>query len=115
MNVRWCVLALLTLSCSRSSEEPRILDEEEFVNAYVALLDSASTVTTERPDSTLSPVAQRILERQNIRADEFKATVNEYNKNVKRWEAFYAEVVRRIRVRDSLEATETATPREPLR
>lgn len=109
------LLPLLLVSCLQNGNQSRVLNEEELVDAYVELLDSASTDKTDHPDSLLSPVAERILERRNIEVSEFNATVREYNNDTRKWEAFYARVVRRIRDRDSTEAAERATQAEPAR
>ncbi len=112
MKLGWLVVGLLLASCSQGGDQPGILDEDEFASAYVELLDSASAAKTDHPDSLLSPAAQRILERRDISVEEFNATVAEYNKDTKQWEAFYAQVIRKIRDRDSTAGAERTIQEE---
>ena len=91
------IVSMLALcACSDQKAEPvEGIDSEQFELIYLELVDSAQAVQA-KPDSLLSPVAERILARHQVTAEQFRATVKEYNKDTQRWKKFYDNVLRRI-------------------
>lgn len=89
---------LLTVSCSCTTNitPQNVIERKIFVAMYVMLLDSAQVVQSAPGDSTLSPVAMRILKRHEATPEEFKATILFYNSDTRKWKEFYEEVVKTI-------------------
>ena len=90
------LLLLITSSCSQKQQANNIIDKEKFEAMYVELLDSAQVIQSSPADSTLSLIAARILKRHEASPEQFKATVQFYNSDTKRWKEFYENVVTRI-------------------
>lgn len=95
---RFLIPILILSTCSCSKEEPRsaVVEKDKFESVYVELLDSAQVIQSAPTDSTLSPVAERILKRHEIPIEQFKATVRFYNADAKKWKEFFEDVVKRI-------------------
>ena len=95
---RFLILILIfsTYSCSKKEPRTDVIEKERFEEVYVELLDSAQVIQSAPMDSTLSPVAERILDRHEIPIEQFKATVRFYNADAKKWKEFFEDVVKRI-------------------
>ncbi len=89
----------IACSCNREMQSPEVIDREKFEAIYVELLDSAATSQPATSDSTLSPTAERILKRHNVDILRFRATVQAYNSDTKKWKEFYEDVVNRFEER----------------
>ncbi|MDL1891843.1 DUF4296 domain-containing protein [Sphingobacteriales bacterium CHB3] len=88
-------LLLFLVSCSERKSSVAVIDSKKFEMIYLELVDSALVVQAQ-PDSVVSPVAERILARHEVTAEQFRATVREYNKDTRVWKEFYDNVLRRI-------------------
>ncbi|MBX2991168.1 MAG: DUF4296 domain-containing protein [Bacteroidetes bacterium] len=88
-------LLLFLASCSERKSPVSAIDADKFEKIYLELVDSALVIQAQ-PDSLVSPVAERILERHEVTAEQFRATVREYNNDTRVWKEFYDNVLLRI-------------------
>lgn len=88
-------MLLFLVSCSERKSSVAVIDSKKFEMIYLELVDSALIVQAQ-PDSIVSPVAERILARHEVTAEQFRATVREYNRDTRVWKEFYDNVLRRI-------------------
>lgn len=86
--------ACVITSCSKQESTNNVIPPEQFEKIYVELLDSTAVSKESESDTTLTPVAERILKRNNVTEAEFRATVQFYNADTKRWKEFYENVTR---------------------
>ena len=102
------VAVLITLACAcRKNETPLSrIEKGKFEAMYIDLLDSAQTIQSTPGDSSLSPVAQRILQRHGVTQEQFKETMHYYNTDTRKWKEFYLDVTKRIDTR----TTNSASP-----
>ena len=86
--------ACVTTSCSNQESSTNVIPSEQFEKIYIELLDSTGVNQESASDTTLTPVAERILRRNNVTEAEFRGTVQFYNADTKRWREFYENVTR---------------------
>lgn len=89
------ILLFVLSSCSEEKAPVGLIDSARFEMIYLELVDSALVVQAQ-PDSVVSAAAERILARHDVTAEQFRATVREYNKDTRVWKEFYDNVLRRI-------------------
>ncbi len=88
-------LCIVSGACTTHDKSKNTVETEVFEEVYSQLLDS-SAVPQQTTDTTVSPVARRILERNGVSLEQFNATVNYYNDDTKKWGEFYANIVKRF-------------------
>ncbi len=88
-------MCIVLSACTTQDESKNTIEAEVFEEVYAQLLDS-SAVPQQTTDTTLSPVARRILERNGVSLEQFNATVNYYNADTKKWGEFYTNIVQRF-------------------
>lgn len=99
------ITTLLLVSCHREEASIVSLKEDQFVDAYIALLenDAQSSGQFSVQDSTLQQHRRSILERMGVREETFRATVQLYNTEPERWREFYEKVTKRLEQRSQEE------------
>lgn len=95
---------LFLLSCS-SRNQP-VLDEDRFLEAYVSILEHRSAAAAVDKTSDSSSV-HAVLDSLGITVNEFSATVEDYNRDIRRWQAFYTQVLKRLEEREKQRADTT--------
>lgn len=92
------IAVILTQFLSCTGKNDNAIDARKFEEMYVELLDSAAVIQAS-PDSIVSPVAARILERHGTTAEQFRHTVKVYHADTRRWEEFYRNITKRMEER----------------
>ncbi|MBI5475067.1 MAG: DUF4296 domain-containing protein [Ignavibacteriae bacterium] len=94
-------------ACTAQKDSGKTIPPEQFEEIYIQILDS-STVPQQNPDSTVSPIAERILKRNGFTPEEFRATLGYYNADTKKWGDFYSNIVRQFDERSRKKADSTS-------
>jgi len=89
-------LALALSACGGTEPQGEILEEDEFIDVYIGLLEAGVEPSKANADSLASDNVRRILERFGTDEDEFRATVRFYNEDPERWNACFERVIRRL-------------------
>lgn len=90
-----CVL--LTSGCR--NPDTGVLSRDKFILTYIELLDRGD-LAVRYPDSVRA-ISKEVFIRQDIREEQFFATVEKFRQDPKLWKEFYEEVVRRLEERDA--------------
>lgn len=89
-------LTILLASCSHNQNPAGAIAPEKFEAIYIELLDSAAIAQPSSIDSTLSPTAERILQRHEVSIEQYKSTVASYNTDIRKWKVFYDDIVKKF-------------------
>jgi hypothetical protein len=87
-----CALA----SCHTSTTPHTTLDRETLLQVYVSLLKERARTQGAGTDSTDALRTRRVLERFGTTVEEFRATINAYDSDIRLWKDFYQEAARRL-------------------
>ncbi|MFN0158790.1 MAG: hypothetical protein ACKVRP_12055 [Bacteroidota bacterium] len=87
---------VLVPSCSGTSGDGDVLELEQFVDVYVALLESKrdSTVTDSKQGSFNNPA--QVMSEFGMVEEQVHRTINAYHLNPAKWREFYGLVVKRL-------------------
>jgi len=88
------VLALQT--CTPQPPAPRKLDEERFVETYVALLELKAQDDSTGTGSSASAARARLLAEFGTTETEFRETIDSYRSDPQRWSVVLEKVVKRL-------------------
>lgn len=88
------VLALQT--CTPQRPDPRKLDEERFVEMYVALLELKAQDDSTETGSSLSAARARLLAEFGTTETELRETIESYRSDPQRWSVVLEKVVKRL-------------------
>ena len=110
---RFCIvfpalLAILAASCNRGPASGRVLREAEFVDAYVALLDLEAANAPRRVDSL---AIDSTLGTLGVTREQMRRTAEANAREPKRWESFYAAVVKKLEAREKKPDSTAAAPK----
>lgn len=110
---RFCIvfpalLAILAASCNRGPASGRVLREAEFVDAYVALLDLEAANAPRRVDSL---AIDSTLGTLGVTREQMRRTAEANTREPKRWESFYAAVVKKLEAREKKPDSTAAAPK----
>lgn len=95
------ILSQIILICicflSGCSNE-KIIDEDKFVKVYADMVISQDTMSTPANGAVAGytntkKLRDEILKRHNVTDEQYKQTINYYNKNPQDWERFFNKVV----------------------
>lgn len=95
MNTSITTFTLLLLFLSCTPRERPVLEDERFLEAYVSILEHRSPGSTQSWAYDSASV-RAVLDSLGITVEEFRATVEEYNRDVRRWQAFYEQAIKRM-------------------
>jgi hypothetical protein len=103
----WSLLltAASIIGCRDEKPPSGVIGEQKFVAAYALLLTETKPGEV-KPDSVAALSRTSILLEQGISEEEFRTTLEWYNKNPERWREFYKQVTRHL---EEQAATDTST------
>jgi|YelNatPaOPRAMG01_1025707.scaffolds.fasta_scaffold00724_13 hypothetical protein len=80
-----CIISFIN-GCSNDN----IISEDKFVKIYSDLIIAQDTISSRAKNN--QELRKEILNRYNVTDDQYKATVDFYNKNPNHWEEFFTKV-----------------------
>jgi hypothetical protein len=102
MNKRaLCLLSLLTSvlafhTCTPQPPPTRTLDEERFIEAYVALLELKARADSTETGSSASAARSKLLAELGTSETEFRETIDSYRSDPQQWSVVLERVVKRL-------------------
>jgi hypothetical protein len=87
--MRIIALFLFSLLLLYGCKKEGVLEEERFVKIYSEILIAGDT-------TSVNLAKKDVFERYNISEEEYRATVDHYNKNPKDWDIFFNKVIAHI-------------------
>ena len=84
------VSLLLSFDCSKEV----IIEEDKFVSIYSDMVIAQDTLTLSSAD--VDSLRKTIFNRYDVTEELYKATLDYYNKDAKRWEEFFDKVIAHV-------------------
>ncbi len=81
------ICSVFISSCSNDD----IIDKEKFVNIYSDLVIAQDTSNADV--KTINKIKSQIFEKYKVTSDQYKLTVDFYNRNPEKWEEFFKLVI----------------------
>jgi len=91
-------LCILISYCRRDSRSHLPAEQETFVNVYIGLLKLRESFPENHPD--LLDSTRKILQGYHFTKDKYEQCLAYFNEEPERWEAFYQEVLERLKEDD---------------
>ena len=106
-----CLLLILPAlrGCTPQPPPGKELDDQTFVDVYVALLERSTLPDTARADAAVSPYRSHIFAGFGTSEDAFRKYVDSYSSDPRRWRIILEEVVKRLEAK--LKKPEQPSPR----
>lgn len=91
------VTVLIISSCQQSRSVERLSDEQ-FIGIYIAILEQDARINPagSSSDSTLTHSAQSVLDEFGVSEEGFRAKVESYRADPKKWQTFFEHVTKRL-------------------
>jgi hypothetical protein len=87
-------LLLFSQTSCQKKQPPDVLPDSTFVSVYAKLTSATVTARPVPPDSLSSArMVDSILNQEGVSREQFNATVQWYDQDVKRWKPIFDEVV----------------------
>ncbi len=83
-------LLFILSSCS----DNKVINEDKFVKVYSDLIIAQDTIPNN--SAAFNSVKKKIFARYNITSEDYKNTIEYYNKNYEKWKSFFAKVTAHI-------------------
>ena len=91
--------------CRKDSKPDFPTEQETFVNVYIDLLQLRESFPEDHPD--LLDSTRKILQEHHFTKEKYEQSLAFFNEEPERWEAFYQEVLKRLKEDDPI------TPPDP--
>jgi hypothetical protein len=95
--------------CTPQPSPGKELDDQTFVDVYVALLERSSLPDSARADAAASPDRSHIFAGFGITEDAFRKYIDSYSSDPRQWKVILEEVVKRLEAR--MKKPEQSSPR----
>jgi hypothetical protein len=99
---------LLTAGCTGGYRSGPVIPQDTFADIYLDLLVAAGREHDSASSPVLSP-ADSVLKRRGTTTDEYRRSLELYNRDPESWRAFFAVVIRKGMERESKAAEDQRT------
>lgn len=77
-----------------SCSDNKVITEDKFVKIYSDLVIAQDTIP--KNVTVFNSTKQKIFKKYNVTSEQYKSTIEYYNKNYERWKNFFAKVTAHI-------------------